>query len=151
MSAPTYCETDGKYGGGGGGVGSRRSAPRSRKKSQRSDAGGDSPGSQPVNSWTSESLADGLEELSECGCKSPLLLRIRGLQNSLRDQIDENNRFRVKCETTEGLCQRLKEQLGGWSQASTFFEEEKAKLSSLIRRVGLGRTCRHASSIRACV
>ena len=77
----------------------------------------------------------GLDYLPDCGCKMPLLTRIRELTNQLKKRSEEQEMTRIARDSAEELSRKLREQLSEWSQASSYFDEEKGKIQAQLHRV----------------
>ena len=90
----------------------------------------------PTMAFPSESMLGYLDRLKECGCITPLLQRIRGLQQSLRERLEAEEKLQARSDAQDDHCQRLKDRLAEWSQATSFFEEQKCKLGAQLHRVG---------------
>ena len=103
-------------------------------------AAGDSPSIPPLPpvpaKKSEESATDfGLDYLPDCDCKVPLLARIRELTNQLKKRGEEQEMTRIARDAAEEISRKLREQLSEWSQASSYFEEEKGKIQAQLHRV----------------
>merc|ERR1719414_1093532 len=120
---------------GGESVGEVNSATTGVKKPHRASAlgreYGDSPNHSLKEAATSESCT-GLEALADCCCKTPQLQRIRHLQDRVRHHIAAEKQYCSERDAANRLCQSLKEKLDEWSQAASYFEEERIKLNGQI-------------------